>query len=150
MEKQGRGGLKIIMAQSVKLKDGTYIDASGVWDNVQGKSQESMNEVVLDHTFENDIHYYTEKCGHVVTISLISYVKLTIPANGGIDLKAPIYKSVWYGVPDVDTMYSTRCYMGDLSIAFIAKSNELQLKNQTSSSISTTMLRATLTYLTND
>ena len=31
------------MSQSVKLKDGSYIDASGVWDNTQGKTQEAVN-----------------------------------------------------------------------------------------------------------
>ena len=31
------------MSQSVKLKDGSYIDASGVWDNTQGKTQEEIN-----------------------------------------------------------------------------------------------------------
>ena len=31
------------MSQSVKLKDGSYIDASGVWDNTQGKTQEDVN-----------------------------------------------------------------------------------------------------------
>lgn len=34
------------MSQSVKLKDGSYIDASGVWDNTQGKSQEAFNSGV--------------------------------------------------------------------------------------------------------
>ena len=31
------------MSQSVKLSDGSYIDASGVWDNNAGMSQEALN-----------------------------------------------------------------------------------------------------------
>lgn len=31
------------MAQSVKLKDGSYIDAGGVYDATQGKTQEAVN-----------------------------------------------------------------------------------------------------------
>ena len=34
------------MAQSVKLKDGSYIDASGVYDTTQGKTQETLNNYI--------------------------------------------------------------------------------------------------------
>lgn len=33
------------MAQSVKLKDGSYIDASGVWDANKGKTQQEVNKI---------------------------------------------------------------------------------------------------------
>lgn len=37
------------MSQSVKLKDGSYIDASGVYDATQGKTQESINASKQNH-----------------------------------------------------------------------------------------------------
>ena len=47
MEKQGRGGLKRLMAQSVKLKDGSYIDSSGVWDIATGKDLATALSILL-------------------------------------------------------------------------------------------------------
>lgn len=47
------------MAQTVKLKDGSYIDATGVYDTTEGKTQEEVNSA---NSFSNRIKTVTAKC----------------------------------------------------------------------------------------
>ena len=63
------------MSQSVKLKDGSYIDASGVWDNTQGKSQEAVNSA------------------QATTNAAIQHIKtgsITGTTNSGGDISLPV------------------------------------------------------------
>lgn len=74
------------MAQSVKLKDGSYIDAGGVYDATQGKTQEAVN--AAQNTINSragTVIQGTWSAGSVTTSSSVAeYVISTITLPEGI------------------------------------------------------------------
>ena len=90
------------MAQSVKLKDGSYIDASGVWDSIHKMIQEEVNEqlyqisdelyegVDLTVKFANEIANYSDEwawlearraAGNFKGIHVADYIPVTLNGN---------------------------------------------------------------------
>lgn len=63
------------MAQSVKLKDGSYIDATGVYDTTQGKTQAEVNasQSESNEFLPNMKQYWNDKNDKSVNIDSMDY-----------------------------------------------------------------------------
>lgn len=64
------------MGKSVKLTDGSYIDAEGVWDNALGMTQEEANNGDGIHVIQIKDYFTTTTSGMSVTSGTITWFRI--------------------------------------------------------------------------
>ena len=131
------------MGKSVKLTDGSYIDAEGVYDATQGKTQAELNSLETYSDTTNGIYY--QKVGKLV-LGYAILASMTFAAYESKEIAAlpyaPVATGAWTSTRFLDP--ESRA----LNISIRAETKKFFVHNTTGNSV-TAAVRCPFFYFTN-
>ncbi len=102
------------MATSKKLKDGSYIDATGVYDTTQGKTQQAVNDSKFDKaggTITGDVVFQGAlksksisglTTGRIFPLPLYTFWDLSVSSSDNVAFYKAVIKNVCANYPAVE------------------------------------------------
>ena len=114
------------MAQTVKLKDGSYIDATGVYDTTQEKTQADLNN---ENSLSNRIKTVTVTCPSTIAEGV--YVDFPIPEGAMVlSIQAPRNDVTSYTTELLNGLLNFCNYVNRTTFRMMFNSAQIHYQNQ--------------------